>query len=35
VGFARKPPIFMKAGDLVRIEIEGLGALENPVAAAE
>ena len=33
VGFARKPPIFMKAGDVVRIEIEGLGALENPVAA--
>lgn len=35
VGFARKPQIFMKAGDTVRIEIEGLGALENPVAAAE
>ena len=25
----------MKHGDIVRIEIEGLGALENPVAAAE
>jgi acylpyruvate hydrolase len=35
VGFARKPPIFLKPGDVVRIEIEGLGALENPVAAAE
>jgi acylpyruvate hydrolase len=34
VGFARKPQIFMKHGDIVRIEIEGLGALENPVAAA-
>jgi len=34
VGFARKPPVFMKAGDLVRIEVEGLGALENPVEDA-
>ncbi len=31
VGVARKPPQFLKAGDTVRIEIEGLGALENPV----
>lgn len=34
VGFARKPPVFLKPGDKVRIEITGLGALENPVAAA-
>ncbi len=34
VGFVRKPPVFMKPGDQVRVEIEGLGALENPVAAA-
>src|SRR6266581_4172152 len=34
VGFARKPPVFLKPGDTVRIEIAGLGALENPVAAA-
>ncbi len=34
VGFARKPPVFMKPGDRVRIEVEGLGALENPVIAA-
>jgi len=31
VGFARKPPVFLKPGDKVRIEITGLGALENPV----
>lgn len=31
VGFARKPPVYMKAGDIVRVEIAGLGALENPV----
>ncbi len=31
VGMARKPPVFMKSGDVIRIEIEGIGALENPV----
>ena len=34
VGFARKPPIFMKNGDVAEVEIEGLGVLSNPVAAA-
>lgn len=34
VGFARKPPIFMKDGDVVEVEIEGLGVLSNPVKAA-
>ncbi len=31
VGFARKPPVFLKAGDVVEIEIGGLGVLRNPV----
>jgi 2-keto-4-pentenoate hydratase/2-oxohepta-3-ene-1,7-dioic acid hydratase in catechol pathway len=31
VGSTRKPPEFLQRGDTVRIEIEGLGALENPV----
>jgi 2-keto-4-pentenoate hydratase/2-oxohepta-3-ene-1,7-dioic acid hydratase in catechol pathway len=31
VGFARKPPVWMKAGDTVVVEIEGIGRLENPV----
>ena len=31
VGIARTPPLWMKAGDVVRVEIEGLGALENPI----
>ena len=31
VGGARRPPEFLKAGDTVRVEIEGLGVLENPV----
>lgn len=34
VGVARKPPRFLAAGDVVRVEIEGLGALENPVEGA-
>jgi len=33
VGFARKPPIFLRAGDLAEVEIEGLGVLTNPVVA--
>jgi acylpyruvate hydrolase len=32
VGFARKPPLWMKAGDVCEVEIEGVGALVNPVA---
>jgi 2,4-diketo-3-deoxy-L-fuconate hydrolase len=34
VGFARDPALFMKAGDEVSVEIEGLGTLTNPVEAA-
>jgi 2-keto-4-pentenoate hydratase/2-oxohepta-3-ene-1,7-dioic acid hydratase in catechol pathway len=31
VGIAMKPPRLLQAGDVVRVEIEGLGALENTV----
>jgi 2-keto-4-pentenoate hydratase/2-oxohepta-3-ene-1,7-dioic acid hydratase in catechol pathway len=31
VGFARKPPLYMKAGDICEIEIEGVGTLVNPI----
>lgn len=31
VGFARKPPVFLKPGDRVETEIEGIGILENSV----
>jgi 2-keto-4-pentenoate hydratase/2-oxohepta-3-ene-1,7-dioic acid hydratase in catechol pathway len=34
VGFARKPPVFLQPGDRCRIEIPGLGTLENPVKDA-
>lgn len=33
VGFVRKPPIFMKPGDVCEIEIERIGVLSNPVKA--
>ncbi len=31
VGFTRKPPVFLKDGDLVKVMIEGVGELVNPV----
>lgn len=34
VGFARKPPIFLKNGDVAEVEIEGLGILSNPVISS-
>ncbi|MBI4515553.1 MAG: fumarylacetoacetate hydrolase family protein [Deltaproteobacteria bacterium] len=33
VGFRRQPPRFLREGDTVRIEIEQIGALANPVVA--
>jgi 2-keto-4-pentenoate hydratase/2-oxohepta-3-ene-1,7-dioic acid hydratase in catechol pathway len=33
VGFARKPPRYMKDGDVCEVEIEGVGILRNPIAA--
>ena len=31
VGFARKPPLWMKQGDVCEVEIEGIGVLRNPI----
>jgi 2-keto-4-pentenoate hydratase/2-oxohepta-3-ene-1,7-dioic acid hydratase in catechol pathway len=31
VGQSRKPPVFMKAGDRVEVEIEKIGVLSNPI----
>jgi 2-keto-4-pentenoate hydratase/2-oxohepta-3-ene-1,7-dioic acid hydratase in catechol pathway len=31
VGFVRKPPVFLQPGDRVTVEVEGIGALANPV----
>ena len=34
IGLARKPPLFMKDGDSVEVEIERVGLLVNPIKAA-
>ena len=34
VGVARTLPRFLRDGDVVRVEIEGLGAIEHPVTGA-
>jgi len=34
VGFARKPPVYIKNGDIVEVEIDGLGRLSNPVISS-
>jgi 2-keto-4-pentenoate hydratase/2-oxohepta-3-ene-1,7-dioic acid hydratase in catechol pathway len=34
VGFTRTPPRFLEDGDLVRLEVNEIGALENPVSVA-
>jgi len=31
VGFARKPPLWMKEGDVIEVEIERIGVLRNPI----
>lgn len=33
VGFARKPPVYLRAGDTIAIEIDGVGRMENRVVA--
>ena len=34
VGFARKPPVYLRDGDEVAIDIDRIGRLVNPVARA-
>ena len=35
VGAARKPPVWMKPGDVVEVAIEGIGTLSNPIVAED
>jgi acylpyruvate hydrolase len=35
VGFARTPPVWLRPGDLIEVEIEGIGAIRNRVVAEE
>lgn len=34
VGMARNPPVFLKPGDLMEVEVEGLGVLSNRIVSA-
>jgi acylpyruvate hydrolase len=34
VGYGRNPKVFMKPGDIIEIEVSGVGVLSNPVKAA-
>ena len=34
IGDSRSPPVYLKPGDCVRSEVEGIGVLENPVTSA-
>ena len=31
VGFVREPPLFLKDGDVIEVEIPGVGLLSNPI----
>ncbi len=33
VGFVRKPPVFLKPGDIIEMTIDKIGKLSNPVSA--
>ena len=33
VGIAMEPPAFLQIGDVVRVEIEGIGHIENTIVA--
>lgn len=35
VGFKRKPPVFLKDGDTIAVEVSGIGVLSNPVRNEE
>jgi 2-keto-4-pentenoate hydratase/2-oxohepta-3-ene-1,7-dioic acid hydratase in catechol pathway len=34
VGFKRTPPLFLRDGDIVEVDVEGIGQLRNPVVGA-
>ena len=35
VGVARQPPVFLQPGDVVRCEVDAIGAIENRVAGVQ
>jgi 2-keto-4-pentenoate hydratase/2-oxohepta-3-ene-1,7-dioic acid hydratase in catechol pathway len=35
VGFARQPPVWLQPGDVIEVEVQGVGRIENRVVAEE
>lgn len=35
VGVFRRPPVFLQPGDVVRVEVEGIGSVTNPIVDAD
>jgi acylpyruvate hydrolase len=35
VGFARQPPVWLQPGDVLEVEVEGVGRIENRIVAEE
>ncbi len=35
VGVFREPPVFLVPGDVVRVEVEGIGSVTNPIVDAD
>lgn len=35
VGIGRNPPVFLKPGDVVEVEVEGIGTLRNPIVSRD
>jgi 2-keto-4-pentenoate hydratase/2-oxohepta-3-ene-1,7-dioic acid hydratase in catechol pathway len=35
VGVYRDPPVFLQPGDRVRVEVGGIGGIDNPIVAEE
>jgi len=33
VGYGREPKLFMKPGDAIEVEVQGIGILRNPIEA--
>jgi fumarylacetoacetase-like protein len=33
IGFKREPPVYLQPGDVVEVEIEGIGTIRNPVVS--
>jgi 2-keto-4-pentenoate hydratase/2-oxohepta-3-ene-1,7-dioic acid hydratase in catechol pathway len=33
VGYGREPKLFMKPGDVIEVEVQGIGILRNPIEA--